>query len=266
MCFGCLYSLGVGFSPYLAADLIQRFHSPLNDMEGVDTTLAGGCELIHTVRDPSGAVSGNDLYTGELPGRQLAVKLFQDLLAVSLGRPDDGVGIVIDNDRDVLVAFPVTGLINTNVDKVIKASGTLRLDLVQRSVDTAADSFPVDPHVFGDGTPRQVDSEPSDSQVEVLREAAPGISPGNVRNEDAMFRAQETVRAVLDLDQRSAPVEGTPGAGETGLDIIGFATLMAERAIILMPLVRAGMDPEVIHTVGILIKIVSGDNCGLDTE
>jgi hypothetical protein len=41
---------------------------------------------------------------------------------------------------------------------------------------------------------------------------------------------------------------------------------MAEGAIILMPLVRAGMDPEVIHTVGILIKIVSSNNCGLDTE
>jgi hypothetical protein len=153
------------------------------------------------------------------------------------------------------VAFPVTGLVNTNVDKVIKASGTLRFDLVQRSVDTAADSFPVDSHVFGDGTPRQVDGEPSDSQVEVLREAASGISPGNVRNEDAMFRAQDTVRAVLDLDQRSAPVERTPDAGQTCLDIIGFAPLMAEGAIILMPLVRAGMDPEVIHTVGILIKV-----------
>ncbi len=75
-----------------------------------------------------------------------------------------------------------------------------------------------------------------------------------------MLRAQDAVRTVLDLDQRSAPVERTPSAGQTGLDIIGFAPLMAEGAIILMPLVRAGMDPEVIHTVGILIKIVSGDN------
>jgi hypothetical protein len=235
-------------------------------MEGIDTTLAGRSELVDAVRDPSGTVPGNDPYAGKLLGRQLAVKLFQDLLAVSLGRPDDRIGIVIDNDCDVLVAFPVTGLVNTNVDKVIKASGTLRFDLVQRSVDTAADSFPVDSHVFGDGTPRQVDGEPSDSQVEVLREAASGISPGNVRNEDAMFRAQDTVRAILDLDQRSAPVERTPDAGQTCLDIIGFAPLMAEGAIILMPLVRAGMDPEVIHTVGILIKIVSSNNCGLDTE
>ena len=217
-------------------------------------------------RDPSGTVPGNDPYAGELLRRQLAVKLLQDLLSVSLGRPDDRVGIMIDNDRDVLVAFPVTGLIDTDVDKVIKASGTLRLDHAQRPVDTAADSLPVNTHVFGDGTARQVDGEPSDSQVEVFGKAAPRISPGNVCNKDAMLRTEDTVRAVLDLDQRSAPVERPPGAGQTGLDIIGFAPLMAEGTIILMPLVRAGMDPQMVHTIGILIKIVSGHNCGLDTE
>jgi hypothetical protein len=41
---------------------------------------------------------------------------------------------------------------------------------------------------------------------------------------------------------------------------------MAEGAIVLMSPVRACMDPEVIHTIGILIKIVSCHNCGLDTE
>ena len=41
---------------------------------------------------------------------------------------------------------------------------------------------------------------------------------------------------------------------------------MAEGAIVLMPLVWAGMDPEMVHTIWILIKIVSGHNCGLDTE
>jgi hypothetical protein len=41
---------------------------------------------------------------------------------------------------------------------------------------------------------------------------------------------------------------------------------MAEGTIILMPLVRACMDPEVVHPGGILIKIVSSHNCGLDAE
>ena len=212
MRFGSLYSLGGGFPPYLMADLIQCLHCPLNDVEGIDAAFAGRGEVIDTVCNPSGAVPGNDPNAGELFWCQLAVKLFQDLLSVSLGRPNDCVRIVVDNDSDVLMAFPVTGLVDTDVDKVVKASGTLRLDLVQRPVDTAADSFPVDPHVFGDGTARQVDGEPSDSQVEVFRKAAPRISPGNVGNEDAMLRAKDTVRVVLDLDQRPAPVKSAPDA------------------------------------------------------
>ena len=41
---------------------------------------------------------------------------------------------------------------------------------------------------------------------------------------------------------------------------------MAEGTIILVSLVWAGMDPEVVYAIRILIKNVSGDNCELDTE
>lgn len=81
-----------------------------------------------------------------------------------------------------------------------------------------------------------------------------------------MLRAQDTMRAVPDLDQRPSPVGSAPGTGQACLDIIWPAPLMAERAVILMPLVRACMDPQVVHTVGTLVTIVSGHNCGLDAE
>ena len=71
---------------------------------------------------------------------------------------------------------------------------------------------------------------------------------------------------VLDLDQCPAPVEGAPGAGHTSLDIIRPTSLMAEGTIILMPSVGACMDPEVVYAIWVLIKIVPGHNCGLDTE
>ena len=45
-----------------------------------------------------------------------------------------------------------------------------------------------------------------------------------------MLRAQDAVRVVLDLDKRSAPVEGAPGARCVDLDIIGSAPLIAEGA------------------------------------
>ena len=140
------------------------------------------------------------------------------------------------------------------------------LEFVQCPVNTPADSLPINPHVFGDSTARQVDGEPSSSQVEVFRKAAPRISPWNVCNEDSVLWTQDTMYAVLDLNQRPSPVGSALGTGQTCLDIIWPAPLMAERAVILMPLVRVWMDPEVVHTVGILIKIVSGHNCGLDAE
>ena len=41
---------------------------------------------------------------------------------------------------------------------------------------------------------------------------------------------------------------------------------MTEWTVILMPFVGACMDSEVIYAIRILIKIVSGYNCGLDAE
>jgi len=68
-------------------------------------------------------------------------------------------------------------------------------------------------------------------------------------------------------DRRGRPSSAQDSAKERlDTDIICPALLMAERAIILMPLVRARMDPEVVHTGRILIKIVSGHNCRLDAK
>ena len=119
---------------------------------------------------------------------------------MSLGCPDDRIGIVVYNDGDVFVALPVAGLINTDVDQVIKTSGTLRLDHVQCPVDTAADRFPVDPHVLGYRAARQIDSQPSDGEVKVFRKAASRVGPRDIRNEDAVFGALNAVCAVLNLD------------------------------------------------------------------
>lgn len=84
------------------------------------------------------------------------------------GLSDDRICIVINDGRDELVTIPVASLINTDIDKMIKAFGTFRLDLVQRPVNTAADSLPIDPHVFGDGTSWQIDGKSPDSQFEVF--------------------------------------------------------------------------------------------------
>ena len=45
---------------------------------------------------------------------------------------------------------------------------------------------------------------------------------------------QDTMRAVLDLNQRPSPVGSAPGTGQACLDIIWPAPLMTERAVILI--------------------------------
>ena len=165
---------------------------------------------------------------------------------MSLGCPDDRVRIMINDNSDVLMAFPVDSLINADVDKVIKLFGTLRLDLALCPLDTLADSRPVDSHEFGNSTARQIDGQRPDSKVEFLRKAASEVSPGDIRNEDAVFMAFNAVRAVLNLDQSPAPVESAPGTGSTGLNIIGPVAPVTERTIIFMSLIRAGVDSEAV--------------------
>ncbi len=63
--------------------------------------------------------------------------------------PYDRVCVMVDDDRDVPVAFPVAGLVNTDIYEAVKPSGTLRLNVVQGSVDAPSDRFPVNAHILG---------------------------------------------------------------------------------------------------------------------
>ena len=62
--------------------------------------------------------------------------------------PDNGICIVVNDNRNVLVTFLIAGLINANVYKVIKSSGALRFNVIQSSVYTTPNCFPVDAHIL----------------------------------------------------------------------------------------------------------------------
>ena len=62
--------------------------------------------------------------------------------------PDDRVVIVVDDDCNVLMTLLVAGLVNANVHEVVKPSGALRFDVIQRPVNATPDRFPVDAHVL----------------------------------------------------------------------------------------------------------------------
>ena len=99
-------------------------------MKLVNAALTIWSEFIDALRDPLGAIAGNDLDAFQLFWRQLAVEGFQNGLAVSLRCPDNAVRVVVDDDRDVLVPLLVAGLINAYVYKVIEPAGAFRFDLI----------------------------------------------------------------------------------------------------------------------------------------
>jgi hypothetical protein len=167
-------------------------------------------ELIDTLRDPSGAVPGNDLYAGELFRCQLAVKLLQDLLSVPLGCPDDRVRIVVDDDSDVLVPLLVAGLIDAYVYEIIKPAGALRFYVIQRPVHTPSDGLPVNPHILRDNASREINGKPADGKIKVLGKSAVRICPGDIGHNNTMFRALDPMRITGHFNKSTSPIQGSP--------------------------------------------------------
>ena len=67
-------------------------------------------------------IVGDDLDTTELLRSKNLVELLQDALAVAIRNPYDLIGVVINNDSDVLMALAIAGLINAYVDKPIEST------------------------------------------------------------------------------------------------------------------------------------------------
>ncbi len=70
--------------------------------------------------------------------------------------------------------------------------------------------------------------------------------------------------AVFHLNKGSTPVKPSPYARCTALVVIALTAFMAERAVIFMPFVQAGLDADMVHAVRIRKEIAAGDNGGLD--
>jgi len=185
---------------------------------------------------------------------------------VSLCRPYNGIGVVVNNDRDVLMAFFITGLVNDDIYEMFQPFGTLWLNVVQCPVDIPADGFPVDAHILRHHAAGQINCKPSNCKVKVPGKAASRISPGNISSYDTMFWAINTMGISHYLNQSPAPIKGSPTTGFFNWLIVVFTTLKAKGAIVFMPCVRTGIDSDLIYSISIGIKIVSCNNCLLDIE
>ncbi len=152
---------------------------------------------------------------------------------------------------------PFTAMAQATRNEAVKPPGTLRLDVVQGSVDAPSDRFPVNTHILGDGASGQVCGRPPHSKVKVLCKAAARVSPWDICDKHAMFQAFNAVRVIRYFNKSAAPVQPPPDTWLRVLLVVASASLMAERAVILVPYIRSGMDEDMVNTIPICIEIAS---------
>ena len=128
-----LLGLRISGTPTVLADFIQGFHGPFDDVERINTAFAFRGKLVDAVRDPAGSVSGHNLDAGKLFIREAFIKLLKHGFTVPVGDQDNRIGIMIYDNRDVLVAFLIAGLVDADIHQSVQASGPFRFQIVQSS-------------------------------------------------------------------------------------------------------------------------------------
>ena len=90
-------------------------------MERINAEGRTGAVCLYRVLDPAGSVAGHKPDCCPLLRRQLRKKLLQHRFPIALSNPDDGVGIVIQNQRQIFVALLVGSFINRDPRKSLIA-------------------------------------------------------------------------------------------------------------------------------------------------
>ena len=91
---------------------------------------------------------------------KLIEELLQNFLFMADGTPDNRISVVINDDCHILVPLLITCLVNSDIDKVIKAYRRLFLKLFIDSADYLTYSVPFNSHKFSYAFLGAVHSEP----------------------------------------------------------------------------------------------------------
>ena len=118
-----------------------------DDVERIYTAFTIRSKLIAAVGDPTCSITSNNFDAGELIVSEAFIKLFEHRFAVPIGDPDNCIGIVIYDYRDVLVPLSVTSLIDTDIHQSVQTPGSFRLQVSQSSGHAIFNGLLVDPHV-----------------------------------------------------------------------------------------------------------------------
>ena len=179
-------------------------------MKRVDASLCIGKIILHAVNDPPGAIAGNYLDRGALLRSKKFTEFLKNSFSVVLCNPNNCVGFVIYNDCDVAVSFSVAGFINSNLLNSVKTNVYIRFKSFMDTCNIPADSTPVNPHIFEDGTAAKIFSHPGDGVIEVHGKVRVRECPGYVSSLDTMLFALNARNECLNVYQDSSKIQSSP--------------------------------------------------------
>ena len=179
-------------------------------MERVQHALGVGAVLGHGRVDPPGAVAGDDPDRRALLRRQPLEEQVEDLLAVSVVRPDDPLALVVDDDGDVRVALAVRRLVHADRRESVEHRRHRRLQPVGDPARDLAGGPPRHAQEAGHGLLVGDRHQPRALRLEVMHEPAARLRPRHARHHHPVLRARHAWNRSDQFDAEAAEVLVAP--------------------------------------------------------
>ena len=119
---------------------------------------------------------------------------------MTFGHPDNGIGVVIDDNGDVAVSLTVAGFINADGSQIFETRRAVRFQKDFGPFNAATYCFPVDAHELTYDAAGQTAGQPGHRQIKVFGEARAMEGPRHGGGYDAVFGAANTVALSLQID------------------------------------------------------------------
>lgn len=237
-----LRSAHAQLAPLGAANLVQRSVRPLNDVERVEAQRRLRTTLLDHRADPVPRIGAHQPDEPTSLWAQGVEERVHRALATPLRGPDQATRVVVDHDRQVLVATLVADLVDADAAQAIEPIIS-RPALGDDPFDDAADRAPGDPHHRAERRLVHTRREPGDGLLEVPGESRAMSGPRNTSDDDTVLRAANANRAAEQHDLAGAKVESSP-ASIARTRVVPTASTAAEPASMRCVLARPDAEPQ----------------------
>ena len=169
--------------------------------------------------------------------------------------PHDGIGIMVDNDSDVLMALLVTGFIDTDTAKPVKPYSSVWLQPVVCSLNTVPNRTPVDVFEQADSGLGHTAYHPGNFIIEIRSKPGVSVFPGDILPMNTMLRALDPLRSVKNIDRDAVQIRCSPGRFSCVFCIIPGTFLHALRTEALFFLMRSGMNVNMFLLISLFMLL-----------